>query len=147
MEYNCRLEYLLEATEERADDLVTTFLGFHPAASPAENNQLEVWLTIQAANLRQAVEVGLALGAKYDAELSAIEVLPTADYDRRVGLTPVPELISTDDAADLLGVSRQAVDKQIRSGKLRGHRVGERTVVLARADVLAAVARKGTAAE
>ncbi|MEO6116026.1 MAG: helix-turn-helix domain-containing protein [Pseudolysinimonas sp.] len=143
MEFNARLEYRLEATEEKADQLVTDLAGFSPAAGPADNGMLEVWITIQATNLRQAVDVGLALAGKAStAELNAIEVLPTADYDRRVGLVPMPELIGTDDAAELLGISRSAVDKQIRTGKLRGQRVGERTVVLARADVVAAAARK-----
>lgn len=149
MEYNVKLELRLDPTPEHADDLVDALEGFSPAAAPAENTtDMHVWITIQATNVKQAVDVGLALAGKAStAEVTALEVLPTDEFDRRVGLTPVPSLMSTDDAASMLGISRQAVDKQIRAGKLRGHRVGERTVVLARADVEAAAAARGASVD
>lgn len=119
--------------------------GEHLAPRDADNDNgmLDVWVTIPANNALQAISLGLALARQAStAELNAFEVLPTADFDRRIGMTPVPELVGTDDAAEMLGITRQAIDKQIKTGKLRGHRVGERTVVLARADVVAAAARK-----
>ena len=138
MEYNIKMEFRLQPTEANADDLVTALEQFHPASGPADNDptRLDVWVTVPANNARQAVDLGLALASQAtNAELTAFEVLTTDAFDRRNGLTPVPELISTEDAAEMLGVSRQAIDKQIKSGKLTGHRVGERMVVLARADV------------
>lgn len=102
-----------------------------------------MWITIQAANVRQAIDTGLALAsAASSAELVAFEALPTADFDRREGLTPVPEIISAEEAAELLGISRQAIHKKVTAGTLPGHRVGERTLLFARTDVEAARARQ-----
>jgi excisionase family DNA binding protein len=144
-EYNIRLEYQMPDNEESGDLLVDTFKAFHPAAGPVGNGNIDVWLTLNGIDAYDVSQLATGLATKVARPLIALEVLPTADFDRRNGITPVPELISTDDAAEMLGVSRQAIDKQIRSGKLVGHRVGERTVVLARADVVAAAARKGPA--
>lgn len=49
-----------------------------------------------------------------------------------------PELLSPDDAADLLGVHTQTVRRYIRSGKLAAHRLaGERAIRILRRDVFA----------
>lgn len=49
-----------------------------------------------------------------------------------------PELLSPDDAADLLGVHTQTVRGYIRSGKLAAHRLaGERAIRILRRDVFA----------
>ncbi|MEO5921704.1 MAG: helix-turn-helix domain-containing protein [Pseudolysinimonas sp.] len=141
-EYNIRLEYQMPPTEESGELLVDTFATFHPASGPVGNGNIDVWLTIQGADAYDVSQLATGLASKVQRPLIALEVLPTTDFDLRNGLTPVPELISTDDAAEMLGVTRQAIDKQIKTGKLHGHRVGERTVVLARADVIAAAARK-----
>jgi hypothetical protein len=142
MEYNVKLEYRLEPTEANGSTLVDAFTGFSPAAGPTDTGKLDVWITIQAKDARQAIDVGLALGAKAtDAELTAFEVLTTEDFDRRNGLTPVPELIGADEAAEILGISRQAVSKKFGHGDLPGHRVGERVLVFARNDI-EAIAQK-----
>lgn len=136
MEYNIRLEYRLEPIEERGEELIDALESFHPAAGNAGNGNLDVWITIEAANVRQAIDVGLALAASASsAELVAFEALPTADFDRREGLTPMPALISADEAGQMLGISRQAVSKKFAKGDLPGYRVGDRVLVFARTDV------------
>jgi excisionase family DNA binding protein len=143
MEFNVRLEFRLPPDEEHGEQLVDALESFHPAAGPVGNGNLDVWITIQAANVRQAIDTGLALAsAASSAELVAFEALPTADFDRREGLTPVPDLISAEEAAEMLGISRQAVHKKVTAGTLPGHRVGERTLVFARTDVEEAAARQ-----
>jgi predicted DNA-binding transcriptional regulator AlpA len=93
-------------------------------------------------------QIATGLASKVQRPLIALEVLPTADFDRREGLTPVPELIGADDAADLLGISRQAVLKRYNTGALPGHRVGDRVIAFTRRDVeLAAAQRSKSAAE
>lgn len=150
MEYNVKLEYRLPATPENGDKLVTGLESFSPAAGPADNGSgnIDVWITLQAASPRQAIDTGIALGAQAtDAELVALEVLPTADFDRRQGLTPMPELVGPVDAAGILGISRQAVLVKFEKGELKGQRVGERAVVFARHDVEAIAARRGAKAD
>jgi excisionase family DNA binding protein len=144
MEYNVRIEYRLDSTAETDDQLVTELEGFSPAAAPAGNGNTEVWITIQAANLKQAVDVALALAGKAStADLTAIEILPTEDFDRRNGLTPVPALVGAEEAAEMLGITRQAVGQKFAAGQLPGHRVGERVIVFARADIEQAAAARG----
>jgi hypothetical protein len=141
-EYNVRLEYQMPPTEESGDLLVDTFKTFHPAAGPVGNGNIDVWLTLPGVDAYDVSQIATALASKVQRPLIALEVLPTADFDRRVGLTPVPELIGADEAADILGISRQAVSKKFSSGALPGHRVGERVIVFARRDVEAEAARR-----
>jgi len=148
MEYNIKLEFRLPPTEEHADELVTALEAFHPAAGPADNDNghLDVWVTIPANNTLQAISLGLALASQASsAELTAFEVLSTDDFDRRNNLTPVPELIGSDDAAAMLGISRQAIVKKAGTGELHAHRVGERTIVFARQDIEAAASKRTAA--
>jgi excisionase family DNA binding protein len=53
-----------------------------------------------------------------------LEVVPTVMWDRRAGLTPVPSLVTVTEAAQRLGVSRQAVLERINSGSLPAVRIG-----------------------
>jgi len=146
MEHNIRMEYRLPATEENGETLMTAFAQYHPAAGNAGNGNIDVWITVQANDALQAIDLGVTLSRKVDGTLVALEVLPTADFDRREGLTPVPELIGADEAAEILGISRQAVGKKFREGSLPGHRVGERGLAFARRDVEAVAAKRVTAA-
>jgi hypothetical protein len=147
-EYNVRLEYQMPPNEESGDILVDTFKTFHPAAGPVGNGNIDVWLTVNGVDAYDVSQIATGLASKVQRPLIALEVLPTADFDRREGLTPVPELIGADDAADLLGISRQAVLKRYNTGALPGHRVGDRVIAFTRRDVeLAAAQRSKQAAE
>jgi len=141
-DYNIRLEYQMPPTEESGDVLVDTFKTFHPSAGPAGNGNIDVWLTLPGVDAYHVVEIATALAAKVQRPLIALEVLPTADFDRRSGLTPVPELIGADEAAEMLGISRQAISKKVAAGTLPAHRVGERVLVFARRDVEAHAAQR-----
>jgi hypothetical protein len=147
-EYNVRLEYQMPPNEESGDILVDTFKTFHPSAGPVGNGNIDVWLTVNGVDAYDVSQIATGLASKVQRPLIALEVLPTADFDRREGLTPVPELIGADDAADLLGISRQAVLKRYNTGALPGHRVGDRVIAFTRRDVdLAAAQRSKSAAE
>lgn len=150
MEYNIRLEFNLKPTEDSGDQLVTVLESFSPAAGPSDTNpnRTDVWVTVHATDALQAVDTarglsGLVLGGlPAGVTLTALEVLPTVDFDHRAGITPVPELISSDEAAELLGVTRQAISKKFLDGQLPGHRVGERSIVFARRDIEGIASRR-----
>lgn len=142
MEYNVMLEFALPASPEAGDQLVDTFAAFHPAAGPTESGRMHVWLTLLAEDARQAALLGLQLAGMVGARLTALETLPTDEFDRRNGITPMPDLIGAEEAAEILGVTRQAVAQKYAAGELPGRRVGERTLVFARRDVEAAAARR-----
>lgn len=143
MEYNVHFEFDAPGDEERCINLVDELLEYHPAASSSEFGRLEVWITLQAEDLRQAVRTGLAIAGELQYPLVAIEALTTSDFDTRNGLTPVPELIGAEVAAEILGVTRQAIGQQFTAGKLPGQRLGERGLVFARRDIETIAARRG----
>jgi predicted DNA-binding transcriptional regulator AlpA len=143
MDYNIRLEYQLAPTEENGQALVEALESFSPAAGPNDNGNLDVWITVPANNARQAIDTGLALSrTAAAADLVAFEAITTEEFDRREWVTPVPELVTAEQAGDMLGISRQAVGQKFTAGQLPGRRIGERVLVFARRDIEQVAARK-----
>jgi hypothetical protein len=143
MDYNIRLEYQLAPTEENGQALVEALESFSPAAGPNDNGNLDVWITVPANNARQAIDTGLALSrTAAAAELIGFEAITTEEFDRREWVTPLPDLIGSEEAASILGISRQAVGQKFTAGQLPGARIGERTIVFARRDIEAAARRR-----
>lgn len=130
MDYNCTLT--LEATkltEEVGDDLIEAFVDYHPAAGMGRAGRVEVVLTLPAESARQAITTALALAAATNLVVIGVEAIPTDLWDERASAVEVPELLSVNQAADLLGVTRQAVSQRLDSGSLRGVRVGKVWVI------------------
>lgn len=128
MEYNARIEY--QTREDIDDRLLDALADYHPATGRAPRGWVEAIITLPAENLRQAATTALAVAeAAHVAPLLAVEVLPTAEFDARHGLTPLPDLVSVTEAALLLGVSRQAVLQRLERGTLAGSKVGDTWVV------------------
>lgn len=121
--HNVRVEL---ATREDLDDFLIVALGaYHPAIARSERGWVEVYITLPAEDLRQAALTGLAvIGAATSHAVVALEVLTTAEFDARNGLAPVPELVSVTEAAEILGVTRQAILQRIDGGSLPATRVG-----------------------
>jgi hypothetical protein len=71
--------------------------------------RLDVTLTVDAAGPAQAITKALARIAKAEVrgEPVAVEVLTTAEQDRRLAEPVFPELAGVSEIAELLGVSRQ----------------------------------------
>lgn len=139
--YNARIEY---ATREPIDDhLIDALIDYHPAAGRSPRGWAEVTITLPSESLRQATVTALALAeAALAVEVLALEVLPTDEYDARLGLAPLPELVSVTEAAAKLGVSRQAVLQRLESGSLLGQKAGSTWVVPADALLTADERRK-----
>lgn len=127
-EYNARFEY---RTREPVDDhLLTELAPYHPATSRSSRGWVEVTITLPAEALHQAALTTLAIAnAALAAEVLVLEVLPTAEFDARMVLDPLPELLSVTEAAEKLGVSRSAVLKRLESGSLPGTKAGNTWVV------------------
>jgi excisionase family DNA binding protein len=122
-EYNATVELQLKATEATAEDLMEALADYHVSVASSPSSRVEVTITLQAESLRQAVLTALAVVGQCGA-VTALEVLPTAEFDRRAGLDPVPPLASVTEAAAALGITRQAVLSRISSGSLPAERVG-----------------------
>jgi excisionase family DNA binding protein len=128
--YNARIEY---ATREPVDDhLIHALIDYHPATGRSPRGWAEVTITLPSESLRQATVTALALAeAALAVDVLALEVLPTDEFDARLGLTPLPEIVSVTEAAEKLGVSRSAVLKRLESGSLPGQKAGSTWVVRA----------------
>lgn len=147
--YNATVELDTAHTDRNSDDLVDALAGhgYSPAAGTSPFGRLELVITLPADSVRQAAVTALAIVEQAaGVPARSVEVLTTADFDRRHGLDPVPDLVGVTEAAQLLGVSRQRVLQMVEEGKLPAQRVGEKqTVVLSRAAVeQAAASRTGT---
>lgn len=115
-------------TRRDATDVVDELADHHAAVSPAGKGRLNVVITLPAESTRQATVTALALLERIGS-LDAVEVMPTAMFDARQGLAPLPELVSVTDAAAALGVTRQAVLQRLESGALLGSKVGSTWVI------------------
>lgn len=105
--------------------------GFSPVLSRADDGNTVVDLTVTAPDLRAAVTIVMALVAEATggARQTGIEVIPTAEFDRRQRREDLPKLASVTQASKELGISRQAVLKRLAAGSLQGEMVGDSWVV------------------
>lgn len=133
-EYNVIAELQLKLTEATVDELMAGLVDYHVSVGSSPAAAAEVTITVPADTLRQAMLTGLSVLSEHG-EVTALEVLPTAEFDRRAGMVPVPPLASVTEAAAALGISRQAVLSRISSGSLPAKRVGS-TFAIPRAAIL-----------
>ena len=128
-EYNvtCELPWAPHPTliADIADARLGPLMDYHPAVVPTPNGRIGIVLTIPAESLRQAVTTALVLVR----DAVSVDATTTREYDAAV-TPPVPELVSVTQAAELLGVTRQAVLDRVRRGTLPGaQRVGNAVVI------------------
>ncbi|MCR6703170.1 MAG: excisionase family DNA-binding protein [Cellulomonas sp.] len=127
--YNARVDLDRPAPaghdDEWTDHVLAELAGHSAAVSRALDGRTTIDLTLPADSLRQAVTTALALVTHATgAEPVGLEVITTESFDRRHGAEPVGRLLSVTEAANALGVSRQAVLQRIESGSLPASRVG-----------------------
>ncbi len=135
-EYTVRLTFAAYyVTPERADQVLPHLAPFGGTLSEDDTRRVRATLTVPGAFPIQAAltAVSVAESAFPGARVARFEVLPSAEFEREASLTPIPDLLSVTQAADALGVSRQAVLKRLESGSLQGRKVGETWVVPASA--------------
>ncbi len=128
-DYNARIEYATRGDGTDVDErLLDALTHYSPATGRSERGWVEVHLTVPATGLHQAITTALALAEPAQrligAAVLAIEVLPTAEFDARQGLSPAPETVGVPEAARLLGVTPQAVRQRLVSGSLPGTKSG-----------------------
>lgn len=112
--------------DEWTDRVIDHLVGFGPVVSRLATGRAELIITLPADDLRTAIATALALARDATGdEPVGIEVVTTAEFDRRNSQAPVPELLSVTQVAETLGVTRQAVLQRIESGSLPAQRVGK----------------------
>lgn len=112
--------------EELADEVHTTLADYSPATAADITGRAQIIITLPAANVTQAIATALHIfnDAGYAVTTLGFEVLPTTEYDHRDEVTPIPDLVSVTQAAQTLGVSRQAILQRIETGSLAARRLG-----------------------
>lgn len=113
-------------TDAMVDGIHSALDDWHVSISESVAGNVQLLLTVPAENLRQALGTGLALAAQVDGkrEPLVIAAMPETLRDEREGWVPVPETMSVTQAADLLGITRQAVLQRIESGSIPAQKVG-----------------------
>lgn len=133
-EYNARVDLNRPAPNGRDDEwtdrTIDALRGFSPAVSRGLHGGATVDFTITAADVRQAATIALSLASDIaqGADVVGLELLTTAEFDRRAG-AHLPALLSVSEAAQRLGVTRQAVLQRIDSGSLPATKVGSAWVI------------------
>lgn len=123
------------------DDLVEAVLDalavHHVAAgATAGPEHLEIAITLDEPDLQAAVTQALHLVAPYGTPV-ALRVTPEDLRDQRAGLEGVDfaEILSPTQAADIVGVSRQAIHQLLKAGRIRGSQLTDKSWILDRASV------------
>ena len=99
--------------------------AFHAALSESQRGWNTAHISLPGESLAQAAATATAVvSSAYGAPAIACEVMTETEFLAREGWAPVPDLVSVTEAAQLLGVSRQAVLQRIGSGSLPSTKIG-----------------------
>lgn len=126
--YNAHVE--VDTHKLDVDQAMTALEAFHPAVASSERAYASARISLPGESLAQATAMALAVvGAALGAEPIAAEVMLEAEFLAREGWESVPDLVSVSEAAELLGVSRQAVLQRIAAHSLPATKVGREYVI------------------
>lgn len=133
-----------QVTEDLADAIMDRLASYHVALGFTDLH-LRVIITLPGEDLDQAFSTALAVLHRAlqptGVGVQGVEVVSTAEFDRRNGIPPVPELLSVTEAAELLHVTGTRVRQMLDAGQLPGQKAGA-TWVLSRAAVERAAASR-----
>ncbi|MGH1563012.1 helix-turn-helix domain-containing protein [Mumia sp. DW29H23] len=133
--YNALVEVARKGLDEDfADDLIAALEHHHPAVGESPRGWVSARISLPAESLAQASTTAVALvEAATGAAAIACEVATETEFDAREGFVSAPELVSVTQAAESLGVSRQAVLDRIARRTLPATKVGRDYVIPAEA--------------
>lgn len=122
-----------EPTSDQVDVLMDLFEEYH-CSWGMSRGRLQAQLTVPGTTFVQATHLaGLVVGeaverAGYGSPpVVAVTVMTEDEFERREAELDLPNLLSTEEVSERLGISRQAVVK--RAAKLGGRKVGDRAWV------------------
>lgn len=108
------------------DQVMDQLENYHAAIGTSPRGYADAQISLPAESLAQACTTAIAVvsAAFGGAPAVAVEILTEAEFDARQGWETVPELLSVTEAAERLGVSRQAVLQRIASKSLPATKIG-----------------------
>lgn len=143
--YNAIGTINVNPTQRRAEMWIEGLTGYSPAVGRADDGRAEITITVEAQFFEIAASTALQLLTRVTGSLDVFEVMTTVEFDRRTdGLDT--ELVDTQTAAKMLGVSRQRIQQLCRDGALTGQMIGN-ALAIPRAQIEArAAGRRGEGA-
>lgn len=124
--YNATIEIAELLGDEPSADLLDALADFGPALTESLRRRTQVIITVQADSLRGASTAALSIVEGTGHAPVTVQLMPTAEYDATAGMIDAPaRLYSVTEAAELLGVTPQAIRARIKTGSLPATRIGE----------------------
>lgn len=126
--YNVVADLDVPYGDDAADAAIELVADYAGAVARSDFGWTEVTFTIPATGLKQATNTALAILETAPWAARSLRVLTSDDYDRIVDRVDAP-MLTVAQAAEQLGISRQAVHKLITNQHLAARRVGTRWLV------------------
>lgn len=137
--YNAAVEVATKRYgEDTADELMEALAAYHPSVGTSARGWLEARISVPAESLLQASTTALAVVEQATgAAAIAAEVMTEEEFAAREGFTVEPDIVSSADAAELLGVSGARIRQLAADGRLQEIPTAGRSKVFTRSSVLA----------
>lgn len=130
--YNAAVEVATKKTltDDQLDDALDELVDYHASISVSPRGWPAARISIPAESLAQATSTAAAVvAAALGGEVVAATVMTEEEFLAREGWAPMPEVVSTAEAAEILGVSTQRVRERIGDKSLPATRVGREFVI------------------
>lgn len=130
--YNAAIEVATKKklTEDQLDDAMDRLADYHGSVALSARGYPTGRISLPAESLTQATSTAVTLvQAALGGVAIAAEVLTEEEFLARQGWAPMPEVVSTAEAAEILGVSTARVRERIRDKSLPATQVGREYVI------------------
>lgn len=119
--YNAAVEVdTKDVGEAYLDQIMDQLATFHVAIGTSPRGWLEARISLPAESLAQACATAATVVETAAGHAAiACEVMTEAEFDAREGFTTEPDVVSSVEAAEILGVSRQRVAQLADAGQLQ----------------------------
>lgn len=123
MQYNAIGEVDIAPTPARAAKMLDALAEYHPVVGATADGRTEVIITIDTNHLAAAGHHALYVMQDALGQLRSFTIMSTEEFDRRTdSIDADDEMMSTAQAAETLGVSRQRIVQLIEASRLAGVR-------------------------
>lgn len=112
-------------TDTDIDRHLHALRAYHVAVSNPRAGEGQIIFTIPADTLAQAIQTTQAIAASAGITISALTIETTERFDALADDIPMPKLISVTEAAQLLGITRQAILQRITTHTIPATKIGD----------------------
>lgn len=131
--------------EQHADELMDGLAEYAVAVGTSPRGWLELRISVPATSLAQAVSTALAVVESATGSAAiACEVMTEDEFAARQGFTAEPDIVSSAEAAEILGVSRERVRQLAAAGRIQEVPTSGRGKVFTRGSVTALAQQERT---